>query len=197
MDIDPRNYDLGELRGPPTKSDTDTGGTDHTDRDDEDGGSAGDARRDVPEPVRDDERREPIGREPASRQPLPSAGMRKASTGTERTTTDRYRRLVAIERTFDGDPEKPYLTTLPTAFSDEVMIFEWLDSLLGHAGHRNTVSALRYYREIGWITEAVETSLRGYLGGFDAGASNEELTATDHLDSLLAITQLASPRRKG
>lgn len=88
------------------------------------------------------------------------------------------------------------MTTLPTTFSDEVVIFEWLDSLLSHAGHRNTVSALRYYREIGWITEAVETNLGEYLGGFDAGTANRELTATDHLDSLLAIAQLASTRRK-
>lgn len=145
MDLDPRNYDLGELRGPLTKSDTDTGGTDHADEDDEDPGSTGGARRDVPESARDDDgRREPTGRarserggpentegdrerdagsvpkadtdrngehttpeeqNSASRHTPSSAGTRGARAGAERATADRYRRLVAVERTFDGDPK--------------------------------------------------------------------------------------------
>lgn len=99
---------------------------------------------------------------------------------------------MAIERSFDANPEKPYLTALPRV-SDEGFVFEWLSRLFDVAGLGSTIEALRYCREIGWITEGAEAGLCEYVHGLDEGGNDDGSSGMDeHVESLIYVTWLAS-----
>ena len=91
------------------------------------------------------------------------------------------------------DLEKPYLDALPDTYAAEIAIFEWLEFVLARAGFKRTLDVLGYYREMGWITESVESALREYMRCCDAPAeATAELDRSDHVLSLVYVARLAS-----
>jgi len=95
--------------------------------------------------------------------------------------------------------EKPYLERMPTTYAAEVVVFEWLDLLIDKAGFKATGDALSYYERIGWVTEGVKERLRTYMRGFSEVSSYDpdstgprELAMNDHVTSLVYIARLAA-----
>lgn len=107
--------------------------------------------------------------------------------------SNQYRQLMQYEAMTD-DLEKPYLRSLPDSYSAEVVIFEWLEYLVGMAGFKGALEALRYYRTIDWLTEDIEESLAGYLRSFDDPNHNDSsgLSRSDHQLSLVYVAKLAA-----
>jgi len=167
MDIDPRDYNPDELRGSPLAPDPHRSSGEGTERDGDRGSSAGSSR------------------------PPPATGPPGIGDRAGENDAGRYRQLATLERSINGDPQKPYLTEFPTAFSQEGLVFEWLESLLCITGRGGTIEALRYYREIGWLTEEAESELREYVRGLDGDeiGAEEKLGMDKHIESLVYITR--------
>jgi flagellar protein FlaE len=102
-----------------------------------------------------------------------------------------YRELLPLVGS-DGQQEKPYLRGVPDTYAAEFVVFEWLEFLLLHAGYKGATDALHYYESIDWITEDVESQLNDYLLGIDDDAANEgnELDVDDHMLSLVYVAKL-------
>lgn len=60
---------------------------------------------------------------------------------------------------------KPYLDRLPDAYAAQLEVFEWLDELLSAAGREATMSALEYYESIGWVSEQCRAELEDVAAG--------------------------------
>lgn len=120
---------------------------------------------------------------------------RGPSRAADSLRSSHYRELLRLQSAASvADLEKPYLDTLPDSYAGEVTAFEWLEFLAAKGGFKHTLDALRYYRSMGWLSEAVETGLRDYLDGVEAPRPDEtkRLDVTDHLLSLVYIARLAS-----
>ncbi|MFB6189318.1 MAG: FlaD/FlaE family flagellar protein [Halapricum sp.] len=104
-----------------------------------------------------------------------------------------YRELMPLTAGSD-DVSKPYLGTLPETQAAEFLIFEWLEFLLLHGGFRGAQEALTYYESIEWVTDDVSSELGEYLLGIEepSGADGESLDVDDHLLSLVYIAKLAA-----
>ncbi|WP_436909683.1 FlaD/FlaE family flagellar protein [Halosimplex marinum] len=168
MTINPRDYDLNELREMARK------------RDDLDDPRSGDDRPDDPRP--DDP-----GEEWA---PLDEVGDASMSAG-DSFRAGLYRELLPLVGGSE-DLEKPYLRSVPDTYAAEFVVFEWLEFLLMHAGYKGAADALGYYESIDWITEDVAGQLNDYLLGIDESGSNEgnDLDVDDHLLSLVYVAKL-------
>jgi flagellar protein FlaE len=168
MTINPRDYDLNELREMARK------------RDDLDDPRSGDDRPDDPRP--DDP-----GEEWA---PLDEVGNASMSAG-DSFRAGLYRELLPLVGGSE-DLEKPYLESVPDTYAAEFVVFEWLEFLLMHAGYKGAADALGYYESIDWITEDVAGQLNDYLLGIDESGSNEgnDLDVDDHLLSLVYVAKL-------
>jgi flagellar protein FlaE len=103
-----------------------------------------------------------------------------------------YRELLPLEA--GNDTSKPYLDSLPEHYAGENLIFEWLEFLLLHAGYQGALEALDYYESVGWITEECESTLNEYMLGLGEQPSSDgsDLDMDDHLLSLVYIAKLAS-----
>ncbi len=102
-----------------------------------------------------------------------------------------------VHQTADGEAlEKPYLQRIPEEYAAERVVFDWLEFLVLKAGFRRSMAALRYYQQIGWISERVTAHLQEYLLGFTADVdTTQELEVTDHQLSLVYLARLASMTR--
>ena len=165
MTINPRDYDLDELREMARK---------RGDDDVRDGG--GDADRPPEDPAEmewgalDDD-----------------VGM---SAG-DSLRAGLYRELLPLVG--GGGPDKPYLRSVPDTYAAEFVVFEWLEFLLLHAGYQGATDALHYYESIDWVTEDVASQLDDYLLGIENEAAGDraELDVDDHMLSLVYIAKLA------
>lgn len=167
MTIDPRNYDLGELRDVAHRRD------------------------------QDDAHRREQDNSPDFEDPGDSLGTGRLSpTGRgaaeEARRGDRYRKLLMLQSTADTDVTKPYLDGVPPSNAAEAAVSEWLEFLVNRAGFRGAMEALRYYRNIEWLTEDAMYELEEYLFGFSDDESDRygELTADDHRESLVYLAEL-------
>jgi len=166
MTINPRDYDLNELREMARKRDD-------VDRDDprSENGHPGD---------------------PAEMEwgPLGDGDEMNMSAG-DSFRAGLYRELLPL---IGGDDslEKPYLRGVPDTYAAEFVVFEWLEFLLMHAGYQGAAEALQYYESIDWITEDVAGQLNDYLLGIDENGSSEEsdLDVDDHMLSLVYVAKL-------
>ena len=167
MTIDPRDYDLGELRDMARRGDHD---------DVEPGDFDGPSDRDRPSDPFGMGRRSPNGRGAAE----------------EARRGDRHRTLLMLQSANGTDVTKPYLTGVPASHAAEVTVFEWLEFLVNRAGFRGAMEALRYYRNIDWISEDAMYDVEEYLFGFSDAESDRygELTADDHRESLIYLADL-------
>ena len=103
-----------------------------------------------------------------------------------------YRELLLLE-SGARDLEKPYLTSMPRTIEAERIAFEWLEFMVEKGGYKRTCDAVRHYRSLGWLTEAVEAGLRDYLGGVpETEGETRPFDQSDHLLSLIYIGQLAT-----
>lgn len=107
--------------------------------------------------------------------------------------SNQYRELMQLEAMTDS-LEKPYLDALPDAYAAEVVIFDWLEYLVGIGGFKGALEALRYYRTIGWLTNDIEDILGDYLRSFDDPKRNDPsgLGRADHQLSLVYVAKLAA-----
>ncbi|MFB6141388.1 MAG: FlaD/FlaE family flagellar protein [Halosimplex sp.] len=183
MTINPRDYDLNELREMARK---------RRDADAEDP-RASDARADDGRPTdpRPEDRR---ADDPADVGfgPLGEDGGDAAMSAGDSFRAGLYRELLPLVGGRD-DLEKPYLRSVPDTYAAEFVVFEWLEFLLMHAGYKGAADALHYYESIDWITEDVESRLDDYLLGIDGSGSNDDadLDVDDHLLSLVYVAKLA------
>ncbi|MFB6165139.1 MAG: FlaD/FlaE family flagellar protein [Haloarculaceae archaeon] len=115
-----------------------------------------------------------------------------ADPSRERFEEGLYRELLPLEAAVD-DLEKPYLATLPESYAAEFTIFEWLEYLLDAFGYQGTTEALAYYESVGWLTEDVQVALNDYLLGIDeAAAGANDGDVDDHKLSLVYVARLVS-----
>ncbi|WP_123533019.1 FlaD/FlaE family flagellar protein [Halosimplex salinum] len=171
MTINPRDYDLNELREMARKrKDTDAGGA-----------RPDDPRTEDPRP--DDPTEMEWG-------PLDDGGDVSMSAG-DSFRAGLYRELLPLVGAND-DLQKPYLRGVPDTYAAEFVVFEWLEFLLMHAGYQGAADALHYYESIDWITEDVSGQLNDYLLGIDENGSNDDadLDVDDHMLSLVYIAKL-------
>jgi flagellar protein FlaE len=169
MTINPKDYDLDELReiarkrGEPTRAPDEDGprpSDEETPRPDADWGVDGDGDG-----------------------PIAGSSFRAGL----------YRELLPLEAAAGG-LEKPYLDSIPEKFAAEFVVFEWLEFLLLNSGFKGATEALSYYEAVDWITEDIESTLDDYLLGIDDGSANEgnQLDMDDHMLSLVYVAKLAS-----
>jgi flagellar protein FlaE len=174
MTIDPRDYDLRELRDAANRSPPSTG----------DGGSG---RPDV-------DRTDGTRADGDDRGALFGGGrpQRPRGTAEEARHSDRHRTLLMLQSATGDGASKPYLDGMPDTHAAEVTVFEWLEFLVNRAGFRGAMEALRYYRNIDWLTEDAMYDLEEYLFGFSDSESDRygELTADDHRESLVYLAEL-------
>jgi len=73
------------------------------------------------------------------------------------------------------------------------IILGWLNYLVSKSSVEETLRALEYYEDVGWITEDVKIQLEKYLEGFRAvEGEGKKLTPQDHLVSLYILVKLKS-----
>jgi len=170
MAIDPRNYDVAELRA--------AGSGEPLPRREErvgEGASETDAASDAES-----------GSE-AERTARPTAAVA--------FETSIARDLAAL----DGEGvERPYLSALPASLVAEGLIFEWLEFLTLQAGRESVADALAFYERVGWLGADATEALDRYLSGIDDSRATEanDLDPDDHRVSLHYIARLSALSRR-
>ncbi|WP_336002476.1 FlaD/FlaE family flagellar protein [Halorientalis halophila] len=173
MTINPRDYDLDELR----KMARERG-----DGPRQSGGDGGDAR--TPPTSDGDDGARPEGNGWGSLEPETDA--------RDRFQDGLYRELLPLEAGAD-DLTKPYLDALPESYGAEYVVFEWLEFLLTNFGYQGTSEAIQFYESVGWLTENVAADLNDYLLGLESPAEEPRGgTADDHRLSLVYVARLVS-----
>jgi archaellum component FlaD/FlaE len=162
--IDPRNYDLDELRSASVGQPS-LGGRDEWP------GAWTDAAADADEETAADEPDRPA-----------------AAVAFETAVT---RDLAALD---GEDVERPYLPTLPASLSAEALLFEWLEFLVLQGGRESAADAFDFYERVGWLGGDAAESLDAYLSGIGVPRPNEgnDLDPDDHRVSLHYIARLTS-----
>ena len=87
---------------------------------------------------------------------------------------------------------RPFLERLPAGPAAETIVADWLGYLVDGGGRRRAADALAYYLQIGWISPTVESALRDRLVGFHDPQYARALTVADHRVALVAIQRLVS-----
>jgi archaellum component FlaD/FlaE len=92
---------------------------------------------------------------------------------------------------------EPYLTSIDASYAVDTIVFEWFGELIETAGPSETLRAIGYYEDIGWIDSEVAGTLETYLGGPSLDihvdpSTPTELTAEDHAQSYQYIRKLAA-----
>jgi len=140
-----------------------------------------------------DELRELAGVESVDEGSHAAAPRRKPD---ESIREQQFRQLLALqsERQQLDRLSKPFLTALPESTLGTGLADEWLDFLVHVGGHDRAERAVHYYRQLRWITPAVEAELHVSIHQFPEPVHDRSLTAGDHRLSLLYIATLASLR---
>ena len=167
MAIDPRNYDLDELRAASVGQPS-LGGRDDWPE------AWVDAAADGDESAATDDDGDP--------------GRPTAAVAFETAVT---RDLAALDGEAVG---RPYLPALPASLPAEALLFEWLEFLVLQGGHESAADALDFYERVGWLGGDAAEMLGRYLAGLDdpRGDAASGLGADDHRVSLHYIARLAS-----
>jgi len=114
------------------------------------------------------------------------------AVGVEDPTPEQRRRLMELEGV---DPaalsSKPYLESVP---DDGDAVLDWLEFLVTTGGNEGALEALERYRNLGWLTEDVESDLRGYMLGVgrEDGDGLDAFDTADHLLSFAYLARLAT-----
>ncbi|QLD87612.1 hypothetical protein HWV07_00600 [Natronomonas salina] len=91
------------------------------------------------------------------------------------------------------DPDVLPLTQIPTAYTAQQEILDWMDGLLSASGPQGTMEALKYYEAIGWLSPECRDQLEKFAEGLrTAGCTDSRpLVIDDHRESLQYIATLA------
>lgn len=182
MAIDPRNYDVAELRaagsGEPLPLREERDGEDGA-GESESGGTAAATS----------------AGESESESAAPETPSRPAAAVAFETSIARD--LAALDQGTEN-LERPYLPALPPSLVAEALIFEWLEFLVLQAGRESVADALEFYERVGWLGSGAADSLDAYLSGVSDPRANEanDLDPDDHRVSLHYIARLASLSRR-
>lgn len=79
----------------------------------------------------------------------------------------------------------PVLASIPDGYAGEVLVMEWLATLMERSGPAGAFRAVDYYENVGWISPAVEERLVDVIGGpaldvFVDPTQPREPTAEEH-----------------
>lgn len=113
----------------------------------------------------------------------------------EALRTGQFKELLLLQTTEAGSGlQRPYLESLPESHEGERMLFEWLEFLVEKGGFKRACEAIRYYRDLEWVTESVAQELRNHLVGIPEAAPDDyrPFGRSDHLLSLIYIGRLGS-----
>jgi archaellum component FlaD/FlaE len=95
-----------------------------------------------------------------------------------------------------GDVSKPYLDELPGTYSAQLEIFEWLDQLVSKAGQEGAIAALDYYESIEWLSTESRDDLEEFVNGLESATSADaSLGISDHRESLVYVARLTGRLR--
>lgn len=115
----------------------------------------------------------------------------------EAAPDDEFEYGEAIDPVTEEARRDPYLTELPEGYMVDLVVLEWIDSLVDEFGADNASRAIDYYVEINWLSESAGEHLRVYLDGLADVEPAEDLTGPaemgidDHIESLTFITKLS------
>jgi archaellum component FlaD/FlaE len=84
-----------------------------------------------------------------------------------------------------SDDGGPVLESIPDGYAGEVLVMEWLATLMDRSGPAGAFRAVDYYENVGWISPAVEERLVDVIGGpaldvFVDPTQPREPTAEEH-----------------
>lgn len=168
MTIDPRDYDLGELRRGRASD-------------------AEDARDADPESTGGDDSRRRIA-VPGPRMEFPSPPLLSGDDVSRESFGELY-----YLQNESGRVDRPYLSELPDGYRAERLVLEWIEYMVLKVGPEQTRKTLAHYRAIDWLDERAFEELEAYTNTFPADvASGDELTPDDHRVSLLYIARLVA-----
>lgn len=203
--LDPREYDLGELREAVRKAarkDAKANGRSSSVH----GGSPDNGYRpdsDVMARVEHTDRTEKAPgfrhHSRGSRQTDSHRSRRADTRGKkpEHTADDRNRQRRPVpELRLQSGPratDRPYLPRIPGGYEAQLEIFEWLERLVARGGVETTREALKYYESVEWISEESRTDLEGFIDGLSAvePSGSRRLSTDDHRMSLHYVARLA------
>lgn len=169
MTINPRDYDLDELREM-ARGRSDEPRTPPASEDDEE----------IAPPEMD-------GWNTIDSEPDPEAVLARGQF-----ESDLYRELMPLEAG-EEDLAKPYLKSLPESYAAEIVVFEWLEFMLEDFGYQGANEALQYYESVGWITEDIQGTLNDYLVGIEEPEGHVNDGDVDsHKLSLVYVARLVS-----
>jgi archaellum component FlaD/FlaE len=190
MAIDPRTYDIDELRaasGAPV-TDAAVGDGAASDWPQSGAGDDGDTDADSDSGSDDQQTADEASGELAA---LGDVGGRPAAAAAFESSVARD--LAAMDRRVDG-LERPYLPALPASLAAEALLFEWLEFLVLQAGCESVADALSQYERIGWLGADASEALSTYLSGLSDAQANVEngLDVDDHRISLHYVARLSA-----
>lgn len=191
MSLDPRRYDLDELRA---ASGMETGGTDDERPTELPGGRIATLAAETgpePEPEPDPDAGPAAPDRPAS---TPPAGTDRPAAAVAFESA--VARDLAIRDAANPVEERPYLPDLPESFTAEALLFEWLDFLVRQAGREAAAGTLSFYERIGWLGADAAANIETYLSGLNEPGVDEDgdLDVDDHRVSLHYVARLAALR---
>ncbi len=197
MTIDPREYDLGELRSP--------GGRPSRTRAPEDDRPA-DRGPDQSREASFADRRfaKTASTAPADRPSVRDGGfepavvrhrLHKPSTaGGPDADPAPDRELARLQRLVPA-ASRPYVSSIPSSYDAEQIIIDWLEPLVAATGVRGALAALSFYESIGWIDTDAKETLTEYVRLVADPQHDEHEQQADmrhHRRSLTYIARLAA-----
>lgn len=98
-----------------------------------------------------------------------------------------------LPQTHSDEPDVLPLTQIPTAYTAQQAILDWMDGLLSASGQQGTMEALKYYEAIGWLSPECRDQLETFAEELrTAGCTDPRpLVIDDHRESLEYIGTLA------
>ena len=99
--------------------------------------------------------------------------------------TERGRADEGAAPTRSVDDDGPVLDSIPDGYAGEVLVMEWLATLMERSGPAGAFRAVDYYESVGWISPSVEERLVDVIGGpaldvFVDPTQPREPTAEEH-----------------
>ncbi|MCL9815434.1 FlaD/FlaE family flagellar protein [Natronocalculus amylovorans] len=122
-----------------------------------------------------------------------TATVKKSLTAEESVRAQQFKELLALRTKKAADGlERPYLRTIPDTDLGRRLLYDWVEFLTLVGGHAEARTALRYYKQLGWITPAIQHTISGEVGSLPEPVHARSFEIGDHRLSLLYIATLAS-----
>ena len=139
-------------------------------------------------------------------QPKPDTGPMAEAVASERHATQAENTGLSEiqpkpEATISKESEQkqktePRLVKINEDVKTVIVMLKWIEFLMEKVGRENLIHALEFYVDIGWIGDEIFSQIITYARGMNIPQQNSdciftsELTAKDHIQSLLFIERL-------